>query len=170
MISFTTQIKKFDTQGEKTGWTYIEIPADIAEQLKPNTKVSFLVKGKLDAVAIKGASLLPMGGGNFILPLTTDLRKKLGKNKGAVINVHLAADDAPYSINKDLLTCLNDNPTAALHFNKLPGSHQKYFSKWIESAKTETTKAKRIAQAVKAMQYNLSYAEMMRKNKEDKAF
>ncbi len=111
-----------------------------------------------------------MGGGNFILPLKSDMRKKLGKNKGAMLTVQLEKDDAPYQINKDLLDCLNDNPIAALHFNKLPGSHQKYFSKWIESAKTETTKAKRIAQAVEAMQYQLSYAEMIRKNKEDKAF
>ena len=170
MISFTTQIKKFDEQGEKTGWTYVEIPADIAEQVKPNTKVSFLVKGKLDNISIKGASLLPMGGGNFILPLKNDLRKKLGKNKGAMITIDLAADDAPYSLNEDLLACLKDNPTADSHFNKLPGSHQKYFSKWIESAKTEATQAKRITQAVEAMQYKLSYAEMMRKNKEDKAF
>lgn len=170
MISFTTQIKKFDEQGEKTGWTYIEIPAEIAEQLKPNTKVSFLVKGKLDAVAIKSMSLLPMGGGNFILPLKQDLRKKLGKNKGAMINVHIAADAIPYQINKDLLDCLKDNPSAALHFTNLPHSHQKYYSKWIESAKTEATKAKRIAQAVDAMQYKLSYAEMIRKNKADTAF
>ena len=34
MIHFTTIIKKFNDQGEKTGWTYIEIPATIAEKLK----------------------------------------------------------------------------------------------------------------------------------------
>ena len=38
MVHFITTILKFDKQGEKTGWTYIEIPADIAEQLKPNNK------------------------------------------------------------------------------------------------------------------------------------
>ena len=32
--------------GEKTGWSYIEIPAAIAQQLKPNYKKSFRVKGK----------------------------------------------------------------------------------------------------------------------------
>ncbi len=168
MISFTTQIKKFDNQGEKTGWTYIEISAEIAEQLKPNTKVSFLVKGKLDDVVIKGASLLPMGGGNFILPLKSDIRKKMRKNKGALLEVKLEADEEPYQINEDFLQCLKDSPGAAFHFSKLPSSHQKYFSKWIESAKTESTKARRIAQAVEAMEYNLSYAEMMRKNKENK--
>ena len=35
MVQFTTTIKQFDKQGEKTGWTYIEIPSDIAEKLMP---------------------------------------------------------------------------------------------------------------------------------------
>jgi hypothetical protein len=34
MVEFTTTIKKFDKQGDKTGWTYIEIPATIALKLK----------------------------------------------------------------------------------------------------------------------------------------
>ena len=170
MISFTAVIQKFESNGEKTGWTYIEVPADIAQQLKPGTKVSFLVKGKLDEVAIKGFSLLPMGGGNFILPLKADLRKKLKKNKGAMLQVQLGADDEAYQINQDFLECLQDSPGAVSNFGKLPGSHQKYFSKWIESAKTEATKAKRIAQAVEAMQHNLSYPEMIRKNKADNSF
>ena len=38
MIKFTATILKFNEQGEKTGWTYIEIPADIAQQIKPNNK------------------------------------------------------------------------------------------------------------------------------------
>ncbi len=45
MLKFTTTIKKFDKQGEKTGWTYIEIPAAIAQQLNPENRKSFRVKG-----------------------------------------------------------------------------------------------------------------------------
>ena len=41
MVKFTTSILKFKEQGEKTGWTYIDVPAKIAEQLKPNNKKSF---------------------------------------------------------------------------------------------------------------------------------
>ncbi|MGE5108027.1 MAG: hypothetical protein ACM3H8_10810, partial [Sphingobacteriales bacterium] len=35
MITFTAVIKRFDKQGEKTGWTYIEIPSDIADKIMP---------------------------------------------------------------------------------------------------------------------------------------
>ena len=45
---------------------------------------------------------------------------------------------------------------------------QTYFSKWIESAKTEETKANLIARAVTALSRKLGYPEMMRMGKEEK--
>ena len=57
MIKFITTILKFDKQGEKTGWTYIEIPAILAEQLLPGSKKSFRVKGKLDEHTIQQVRL-----------------------------------------------------------------------------------------------------------------
>ena len=38
MVSYTTTILKFDKQGEKTGWTYIVIPADVAQSIHPGIK------------------------------------------------------------------------------------------------------------------------------------
>jgi hypothetical protein len=38
MVDFTTIILQFAEQGEKTGWTYIEIPADVAQEMKPGIK------------------------------------------------------------------------------------------------------------------------------------
>jgi len=162
MIRFTAPVLKFAKKGEKTGWTYIEIPETIAQQLKPGNKKSFRVKGNLDNFSIKQAALLPMGDGSFILPLNGAMRKSLRKRQGAIVAVALAADDSPVLLNSDLLECLQDEPNALAHFNKLPGSHQKYFSKWIESAKTEPTRAKRIAQAVNALAKGWGFAEMVR--------
>ena len=48
MIRFSAVIKRFGSQGEKTGWTYIEVPQELAVQLQPNSRKSFRVKGKLD--------------------------------------------------------------------------------------------------------------------------
>ena len=67
---------QFAGQGEKTGWTYIEIPANIAQQLKPDTKTSFRVRGMLDSCAVSGMALMPMGGGNFIMALKADAAAK----------------------------------------------------------------------------------------------
>ncbi len=168
MIYYTTTIKKFGVQGEKTGWMYIEVPAAVAQQLKPGNKKSFTVKGKIDNHAIKQVSLLPVGEGNFIIPLNAAIRKGVRKNVGAEIQMRLAPDTTPFEINKALLDCLKDEPAAVETFEKLPPSHQKYFSKWIDSAKTETTKAKRIALSVTALSYGKGYAAMLQSLKAEK--
>src|SRR5690349_3764886 len=101
MVSFSTTILKFDSQGEKTGWTYIEISAAIAEQLNPGVKKGYQVKGKLDSYSFKGLNLLPMGEGKFILALKSDVRKRIGKKKGDKLKVELAVDKDQYKINSE---------------------------------------------------------------------
>ena len=112
MITYTTSILQFDKHGEKTGWSYIEVSADIAEQLKPGCKKSFKVKGKLDGYSISQVSLLPMGNGNFIVPINAAMRKGTGKKKGAMLKVQLAEDKKEYELNTDLMECLADEPAA----------------------------------------------------------
>ena len=165
MISFKTVVKKFGKQGEKTGWTYIDIPFDIAEKIKPNNKKSFRIKGKLNNLIIKATALLPMGEGNFILPLNADLRKKTGVRQGEFVNVQMEEDKSEFIHDADFIACLEDEERALLHFESLPGSHQRYFTKWIQDAKSDATKANRIAKAVNALARKMGYAEMIREGK-----
>lgn len=168
MVQFTTTLKKFEKQGEKTGWTYIDIPVDIAQQLKPGNKKEFKVKGKIDNYVIKRVSLLPMGGGRFLMAVNAAMRKSIGKRHGSTVKLHLAEDKSAFVFNKDFMECLADDPSANNYFKTLPGSHQRYFSKWMDDAKTESTKVKRIAQAVSALSKKMGFPEMLRSLKKDK--
>jgi hypothetical protein len=161
-------MKKFDRQGEKTGWTYIEVPADLAQELKRGNRKEFKVKGKLDSHPINRVSLLPMGGGIFIMPVNAAMRKAIGKRHGAMVKVQLTEDKSEFVFDKDFMDCLNDEPGSSDFFKTLSGSHQRYFSKWIESAKTEQTKTKRIAQAVNALSKKMGYPEMLRALKKER--
>ncbi len=162
MIQFKAIIQKFAEKGDKTGWTYIDVPAAIAQQLKPDTKKAFRVKGLLDAYGIEGVSLVPMGGGNFILPLNATMRKGTRKQKGAFLHVQLQVDDKPIPPPAALLECLADEPDAQAHYNQLPPSQRLYFTRWINEAKTEGTRAKRIAQAVSALAKGLDFSQTLR--------
>ena len=162
MITFDATIQKFDSKGEKSGWTYIEIPALIVEQLQRGNKKSFRVKGSLDEYLFAAVALLPMGGGSFIMPLKADVRKAIGKRKGAIVKVMMEADATPFMLCPELMECLADEPLALANFNRQPGSHQKYFSNWIKSAKTEQTKAKRITQTITAMLKAQDYGTTIR--------
>ncbi len=162
MVSFTATIHKFEQQGEKSGWSYIEIPGDLAQKLKPANKKSFRVKGRLDQYAISGVSLLPMGDGNFILPINGEMRRGTGKKHGALLKVQLEEDKKEYQVNAEFIECLSDEPKALANFKALPRSHQNYYSKWIDSAKTEPTRTRRIAAAVSSLAAGADFSQMLR--------
>jgi hypothetical protein len=170
MVSYTTTILKFEKQGEKTGWTYIDVPAAIAEQLKHGCKRSFRVKGKLDQHLIAQVALIPMGDGNFIMPINAAMRKVTGKRQGSSLQIQLQEDSKEYELNAALMDCLADEPAALSFFKSKPVSHQRYYSKWIDSAKTDATKIKRIALAVSSLAKKMDYGEMLRMQKELKNF
>ena len=165
MIRFRKPILKFGKKGEKTGWTYVEVTADIARQIKPGTKKSFRVKGKLDDYIIKSTALIPMGKGNFILPINAQMRRGTGKKEGEELQLEIEEDNSPVIHDTDLIECLEDEPAAKNFFYTLPKSHQNYYSKWISSAKTFETKSKRLAQCINALLEKQHYGEMIRSNK-----
>jgi uncharacterized protein YdeI (YjbR/CyaY-like superfamily) len=82
--------------------------------------------------------------------------------------VRLEVDDKPILPPADLIACLEDEPRALDFFKTLSKSHQNYFTKWIESAKTEPTKAKRIAQSVNALSKGHHFGIMLRALKAEK--
>lgn len=167
-MSFSTRIKRFEKNGEKTGWSFIEISQRQASQINPGTRVSFRVKGSIDGHVIQKTSILPMGKGSFILPINGTIRKAIGKAMGDSVRVSLALDERALTLSPIFMKCLKDEPSALKHFRSLPKSHQNYFSKWIEGAKTTPTKTKRITMAVVALSQGHGFAEMVRANKRER--
>lgn len=100
------------------------------------------------------------------MPVNATMRKALRKKHGDVIKVSLELDKAPLKLSAMLMACLKDEPEAKDYFMKLPGSHQQYYSKWIESAKTDATKTKRIALAITAFSQKMSFSQMMQLRKQ----
>lgn len=167
MIRFKAEIEKFGELGEKTGWSYIFIPQELANQIKKDCRKSFRVKGKLDQVEISGVATTPMGEGNFIIALKATLRKQLRKETGAVLQVELEEDlDFKIEIPEDLELCLSDEPQLMDNFLKMPMSHRNWYINWLNSAKTEATRTKRIVKIVSAMDRGLDFGQMMREGKE----
>jgi len=155
-------VQRFGDMGEKTGWTYISITAEEAEQLYSGNKKSFRVKGELNGLSLKQQALFPMGDGVFIMALSASLRKQMGVRLGYTVEGYLERDSSVLTISTDLMECLEDVPEALDYFNSLPPGHQRYFSQWIESAKTAETKAKRIALTIQATSSKMGYSEMIR--------
>lgn len=173
MPTFTTILQKFGEKGDKTRWTYLEIPMAVSDELKPGQKTSFRVKGTLDNYPIKQIALLPLGKtvaritdgleGGFMMPVNAAMRRGMGKEEeGASVRVTLEVDNDPMPISADLLDCLDDEPVAKAHFQTLSRGHQNYFSNWIEDAKTIETRTKRLTQAITGLAMKMNFGEMIR--------
>ena len=163
MVVFDAEIERFEKMGEKTGWTFVFIPVEIANQIKANCKKSYRIKGKLDNVAIRGVALTPMGEGNFIIPLKASLRKELKKAEGALLHLELEEDtEFKIEMPADLELCLVEEKHCIENFMKLPKSHQNYYINWLNTAKTDQTRTKRLTQIVIAMDKQMDFGEMMR--------
>jgi len=166
MIIFKAEIERFEAMGEKTGWSYIFIPAALASTLNPTCKTSYRVKGLLDNLAIRGMSVMPMGEGDFILALKAEIRKQLRKEAGAELHVQLEVDPTfKIELPIELEMTLQEDQTCMENFLKLTKSHQNYFINWYNSAKTEATRIKRLMMIYKAMEDNMTFPEMMRAGK-----
>lgn len=155
--------------GEKTGWSYIEISGEQAGKLKPGFKKSFRVKGYIDELKVEGLAILPMGEGDFILPLNGIIRKKIRKEEGDIVSISFEEDKGfKVEMPKDLEICLHEEKHLIDRFLQQPPSHQHYFIKWINGAKTEATRTKRIIMTVNAMDRGLNYGEMIREAQKNK--
>jgi hypothetical protein len=168
MHSFKSIIQKFATKGEKTGWTYVDIPQDIILKLKLKNKKEFRIKGAMDDVKFERLACYPIGEGNFIIAINAELRKKLGKKEGAVLSVKFELDNSEALKSQELLDCLNDDKIALKQFNSLLLSHQNYFHRYIYTAKGADTKAGRIVNTINAMHKKMNFGEMIRSLKKEK--
>lgn len=165
MESFETTILKFGAMGEKTGWSYIELPQDVSERLLPGNKKAFRIKGLLDNFAFEQASAIPMGNGLFILAINAGMRKGIHKNAGATLRVSIELDQRDFEVPEDFVLWLDEDEEAKSFFNSLPKSHQRYWVNWLAAAKTNATRESRMSRAIVALSQGFGFAEMLRAEK-----
>lgn len=167
MVDFNAVILRFGDKGEKSGWSYIEIPNVLAQQIKPDHKRSFRVRGTIDGHAFAGMALVPMGEGDFILPINGQMRRLLKKSVGDILQLSLEEDaDFKIEMPEELEICLLEEDEPLMErFMSLRPSHRNYFINYINEAKTAPTRAKRIVMTVEAMALELDFGAMIRLGK-----
>jgi hypothetical protein len=144
-------LQKFDFKG---GWTYAEIP----EVSMPKTPFGMLkVKGKIDDYEFSNVRLMPMGNGNLFLAVKLDIRKKIKKQAGDTVHIVLYEDKELMTIPEELASCLDFEDGVLEKFEMYSDGEKKAFVDWIYSAKTEQTKADRIAKTITMIQKGEKY-------------
>ncbi|WP_257667495.1 YdeI/OmpD-associated family protein [Parapedobacter tibetensis] len=167
MVNFDAEIVKDHRKGATQGWSYVEVPQAIAHQLKPGYKQVYRVRGKIDGQLFSGMALTPAGDGDYSLPINGRMRKLLKKGEGDMLSLSLEEDkDFTIEMPEDLEICLLDDEADLMgRFMALAKSHRNYFINYINGAKTEPTRTKRIVMTIEAMALELDFGAMIRLDK-----
>jgi uncharacterized protein YdeI (YjbR/CyaY-like superfamily) len=88
--------------------------------------------------------------GEFLVGLNREVREAAGVAAGEVVEVALELDTAPREVEVPaaLATALAGDDAARAAFDGLAYTHRKEFARWIEEAKREETRERRVEQAL----------------------
>lgn len=139
------EFKAIIKQHENINGAYVIPPFDVQEVFG-SKRVK--VKATFDGVEYRG-SIVSMGG-CYMLGLTQEIRKKIGKDFGeeVLVTVEKDAEERIVEVPEDFAAALNNNEAAATTFKSFSYTAQKEYVTWITSAKREATRAERIIKAV----------------------
>lgn len=134
--------------GGKTA-TGIKVPAEVVESFGKGKKPQVLV-------TINGhtyRSTVAVYGGEYLLPVSAEVRAAAGVAAGDELDVDLALDTAPRvaEVPADLAAALAAQPAAKTRFDGLSYSNQRRHVLALDGAKTAETRQRRLDKILNAL-------------------
>ena len=144
-IHFSATLLRPAASGKAVGWTFLTLPGEASAKLPSRGMTS--VEGTFNGVAF-GARLEPDGRGGHWLKVERKLREAAGAEAGDVVRLEIApaAEEPEPRVPADLRKALAAaNPKARAVWSEITPVARRDWIQWIESAKREETRVKRIA-------------------------
>jgi hypothetical protein len=142
--------KSFDTIIQKEGsFTFVSIPFSPREVW--GARPRYHVTGNINGTPVRGT--LGVLGQDYFLRLGAAWMRDSGVELGANVTVQLSLEGPQEgNIASDIAKALSGNKKAKAFFEGLPTFYRKNFIRWIEGAKREETRVKRINEMVKLLE------------------
>lgn len=131
------------------GGAFVEVPFDVEEAFgSKKPKVKALIEG----VPYRG-TLVRMGTECHLLLVLKSIREQAGKTFGDEVKVTVEADaeERVVAVPAELKRAFKSEKEANAAFEKLSYTHQKEYAAWINEAKKEETRQKRIAKTIEML-------------------
>ena len=131
------------------GGAFVEVPFDVEEAFgSKKPKVKALIEG----VPYRG-TLVRMGTECHLLLVLKSIREQIGRTFGDEIKVTVEADaeERVVAVPAELKRAFKSEKEANAAFEKLSYTHQKEYAAWINEAKKEETRQKRIAKTIEML-------------------
>jgi hypothetical protein len=91
--------------------------------------------------------------GEFLLGLNATVREGAGVEAGDTVAVEVELDTAPREVDipDALAAALDGDPAARAAFDALSYTHRKEYARWVEEAKREETRQRRVSQTLQML-------------------
>ena len=131
------------------GGAFVEVPLDVEKEFGSKRPQ---VKATIGGVPYRGI-LTRMGGDHHLLIILKEIREKIGKTFGDEVKISVEPDTEPRVIEVpvELKKVFKTEKEAKALFDKLSYTHQREYVIWINEAKREETRARRVAQAIEML-------------------
>jgi len=131
------------------GGAFVKVPFDV-ERIFGSKRPK--VKAMIEGVPYRGL-LTRMGTEHHLLIILKGIREQIGKTFGDEIkvSVELDVEERAIAIPAELKRAFSSNKVAKAAFEKLSYTHQKEYVTWIEEAKKDETRTRRISQTVEML-------------------
>jgi len=143
--------QKFEAElisaGPNGAWTRMHIPFDVPATYGSKGRVS--VRGSINGFQFQ-SSIFPDGDGGFHMLVNKEMQQGAKAQPGDVVEVimQMDTDERTVSVPKDFEKALKLNKQTQANFAKMTSSARREFAEWIDSAKQQQTRERRIEKAV----------------------
>jgi hypothetical protein len=139
-----------NASGASGGGAFVEIPFDVEKAFSSKKpKVKALIEG----VPYRG-TLVRMGTECHLLLILKSIREQVGRTFGdeVRVSVELDVEERVVTVPLELKRAFKSDKEAKAAFERLSYTHKKEFVTWIEQAKREETRARRVARTVEMLE------------------
>lgn len=137
--------------GSESGGVYVNFPYEVEKEFgkKGQVKIQAIIEG----VPYRG-SLANMGTGCHILIVLKAIREQIKKQSGDTVSVVLWQDTEVRTVEvpADVQEKLSAYPAEQSFFEGLSYTHKKEYVRWIEEAKKEETRLRRLDKMIEMLQ------------------
>lgn len=131
------------------GWVCLNFPKSASKRLRSVSRVP--VTGTINGFPFR-TSAFPKEGTHFLL-VNKDMQRIANVGAGDRVKVVLKVDTKPRIIElpPELKKALSKSPAAKKAFDRLSYSHKREYVRWIEAARKEETRSRRIEEAIEML-------------------